>query len=213
TPLRDVMRQLSRPFGYAWLRSGKVNEYRYELAQDLRSQLLEEELRNRDRNAALLALDAEMQRYRKYLGLSPDEAMARARTASPEEKKLLERYGGAGWGPTQLYFRLSPNDLSQMRAGKQVTFAAERSRAWQPDHQPLPPELARGTLQTERTTRIIERDGRLVLGGSNDPEGLPPARVPAARAMVNLRIEQSELGQFTFSGMSGCFISESVQPS
>src|SRR5207249_5521643 len=71
-PLRDVMRQLSRPFGYLWLRSGKVGEYRYELVQELRAQLMEEELRNRDRNEALLALDREMQRYRPYLGLSPD---------------------------------------------------------------------------------------------------------------------------------------------
>src|SRR5713226_8044083 len=84
-PLRDVMRQLSRPFGYTWLRSRTVDgrrqtavgspetvrpqdgppstvyrlpstDYRYELVQDLRSQLLEEELRNRDRDAALLAL-------------------------------------------------------------------------------------------------------------------------------------------------------------
>ena len=55
-PLRDVMRQLSRPFGYTWVRSTREGQYRYELLQDLRSQLLEEELRNRDRHAALLAL-------------------------------------------------------------------------------------------------------------------------------------------------------------
>jgi hypothetical protein len=51
-PLREVMRQLSRPFGYTWVRSGTPGQYRYELVQDLRSQLLEEELRNRDRSAA-----------------------------------------------------------------------------------------------------------------------------------------------------------------
>jgi hypothetical protein len=51
-PPREVMRQLSRPFGYTWLRSGKSGAYRYELVQELRSQLLEEELRNRDRHAA-----------------------------------------------------------------------------------------------------------------------------------------------------------------
>jgi hypothetical protein len=62
-PLRDVMRQLSRPFGYTWLRSKEASgvrrqalregppnpnaqrpspnaSYRYELVQDLRSQLL-----------------------------------------------------------------------------------------------------------------------------------------------------------------------------
>src|SRR5437868_4891882 len=70
-PLREVMRQLSRPFGYTWLRTRKEGgQYRYELVQDLRSQLLEEELRNRDRNAALLALDAQMQQYRPYLDMS-----------------------------------------------------------------------------------------------------------------------------------------------
>jgi hypothetical protein len=101
-PLRDVMRQLSRPFGYVWLRSGKSGGYRYELAQDLKSQLLEEELRNHDRNAALLALDQELGRYRPYLDLSPDEALARARTATGEEKKRLERYAAWGWGPVQI---------------------------------------------------------------------------------------------------------------
>src|SRR5207247_7636838 len=80
-PLREVMRHLSRPFGYTWLRSGKLGEYRYELVQDLRSQLLEEELRNRDRNAALLALEQEIERYRPHLNLSPDEALARSRAA------------------------------------------------------------------------------------------------------------------------------------
>src|SRR5436190_6394721 len=96
-PVRDVMRQLSRPFGYTWLRSGKAAEYRYELAQDLRSQLLEEELRNRDRHAALLALEREVERYRPYLSLSPDEALAKAKSAPAGEKPLLEKLSGGGW--------------------------------------------------------------------------------------------------------------------
>src|SRR5207302_3006077 len=107
-PLREVIRQLSRPFGYTWLRTRKVlgvrsevlggsaaapntqhptpnTDYRYELVQDLRSQLLEEDLCNRDRNAALLDLEKEIDRYQPYLGLSPDEALARSKTAPPEE--------------------------------------------------------------------------------------------------------------------------------
>src|SRR5262249_3285510 len=136
-PLREVMRQLSRPFGYTWLRSpfadgrrqsvvGSPNSdrskdrpsttdyrlpstaYRYELVQDLRSQLLEEELRNRDRDAALLALDQEMQRYRACLSLSPDEVLRLAQTASPTEKRRLQRLASFGWGAVQMYFRLSP---------------------------------------------------------------------------------------------------------
>jgi hypothetical protein len=208
-PLRDVMRQLSRPFGYAWLRSGKEKEYRYELSQDLRSQLLEEELRSRDRHAALLALDQEMQRYRKYLNLSPDEARAAAAKASGEEKRRLERYAGDGWGPIQIYFRLSPNDLNRMRAGQSVTFTAERSRYSQPDEQPLPPDLARGILQSQDYRRIVVQEGQYRLLPVTATEGTLAAAVPDARALVTVKIEQSELGQFTYDGSPGVFISES----
>src|SRR5207244_3864825 len=142
-PLREVMRQLSRPFGYTWLRSGTPGQYRYELVQDLRSQLAEEELRNRDRNAALLALDRELDRYRKYLSLSPEEAEARARTAPAAEKRLLENLGRHGWGAVQMYFRLSRNDLAALRAGQTLSFSA----APKPGEQPLPPDVARGVLQ------------------------------------------------------------------
>ena len=83
-PLREVMRQLSRPFGYTWLRSGKPGEYQYELAQDLKSQLLEEELRNRDRQRrAAGARSQDMSRYRPYLRLSPDEALAQCQDGRP----------------------------------------------------------------------------------------------------------------------------------
>jgi hypothetical protein len=211
-PLREVMRQLSRPFGYAWLRSGKTGEYRYELVQDLRSQLLEEELRNRDRNAALLALDAEMQRYRKYLGLSLDGVAARARTAPPEEKKLLEKISGLGWGPAHLYFRLSPDDLNRMRSGKDLIYSAEQCQPWH--DRPLPPELWRGILESQRDRYIIERNGRFVLPDvdkRDGSEGVLPTQISATRALAKLYIEQSELGQFTLCGMSGCFISPRVQ--
>src|SRR5437868_6310889 len=32
-----------------------------------------------------------------HLGLSPDEALARAKSTAPEEKKLLENFAGWGW--------------------------------------------------------------------------------------------------------------------
>src|SRR5205814_5392538 len=139
----EVMRQLSRSFGYTWLRTrqalgvgrqalggntGDTNaqrptpnaSYRYELVQDLRSQLLEEELRNRDRNEALLALAREIERYRPYLGLSPNDALARAQRAPESEKPLLETYADVGWAPIQMYFRLSPQELTLLRAGQEL---------------------------------------------------------------------------------------------
>jgi RNA polymerase sigma-70 factor (ECF subfamily) len=202
-PLREVMRQLSRPFGYTWLRSGTPGQYRYELVQDLRSQLLEEELRNRDRNAALLALEREIDRYRPYLDLSPDEALARAKSAAPEEKTLLERFADLSWGPVQMYFRLSPNDLAAIRARQWLVFSAEP----RPEERPLPPDLARGVLQSLREERVIRRDdGFSVTTDTTDPRGAPLTAVPEARAQVKLSVQQSELGQFTLEGLAGRFI-------
>jgi hypothetical protein len=204
-PLRDVMRQLSRPFGYTWIRSGKTGEYKYELVQDLRSQLLEEELRNRDRNVALLALDREMERYRKYLGLSPDEALARSKSASPEEKKLLDRLAIDGWGPAQMYFRLSANDMTTLRTGQGITFSAEPK----PGERPLPPDVARGVIQSWRDWRArIREDGawELQYPGQTTPDAQPLTSFPEVKARVTLwGIGQGALGQAMFGGLAGTF--------
>jgi hypothetical protein len=208
--LREVMRQLSRPFGYAWLRSGKPGEYRYELVQDLRSQLLEEELRNRARNEALLALDREMQRYRPYLTLSPDEALARSKSAPAEDKRLLENLAGTGWGPIQMYFRLSPQQLARLRDGQRLQFNGEPG----PGEELLPPDLARGVLRSVRDTRLVREGSAYSWVFARDPAfsgALPPSAVPEARAYVDLTLSQSELGQYTLGsrltgiGIAGIF--------
>jgi hypothetical protein len=178
-------------------------EYRYELVQDLRSQLEEEELRNRDRNAALLDIDREMSRYRKYLDLSPDEAQARAATASPAEKPILEHLASKGWGPAQIYYRLSPADLAALRAGRELVF----SEAPRGGEQPLPPELARPVLTSLRDYRIVRRgDDYDAATVRTLPEGTPPAAVPGTRAVVTLRLNPNELGQLTLVGLAGFFL-------
>jgi RNA polymerase sigma-70 factor, ECF subfamily len=228
-PLREVMRQLSRPLGYTWLRSKssdgrrqtgggspKSEEatdrppttdyrlpspvYRYELVQDLRSQLLEEELRNRDRNEALSALDREIQQFRPYLDLSPDQALEKARSAPPTEKKLLERLSGLGWGVAQLYFRLSPAQVNSLLAGQELEFRQEPGNG----ELPLPPEMAAGVLSSLRDRRVlVSGDG--VSWGHPDQlhNGLPPSQVAGAQPLVHLRIVPSELGQYTLEGYSG----------
>src|SRR5205085_12182291 len=125
SPLRDVMRQISRTLGYTWTRQADSGGYRYELAQDLRSQLLEEQLRNQDRDAALLDLERQIERYRPYVGLSPDQARARIQHSSSAERPLLEKLSGWGWAPIQMYFRLRPQELAALRAGRTLTFSAE----------------------------------------------------------------------------------------
>jgi RNA polymerase sigma-70 factor, ECF subfamily len=210
TPLRDVMRQLSRPFGYTWVRSTRNGQYRYELMQDLRSQLLEEELRNRDRNATLIALEREIERYRPYLALSPDEALARAKTAPPAEKPLLEKLASYGWGPVNLYYQLSRSELEALRAGQTLKYASRPLHG----EQPLSPSVARGVLQSQREPRLKVfkwdppldgRDEMIAHTDANDPEGRPLTTMPGVTATVSLTLEQSELGRFTLNGTSGYY--------
>jgi hypothetical protein len=200
TPLREVMRQLSSPFGYAWTRSGTAGDYRYELLQDLRSQLLEEELRNRDRHAALLALDREIERYRPYVGLSPEEALARATTVPPAEKELLERLAKEAWGPVQVYFRLSPEEQAALRAGRTVTYSGRP----QPGESPMPAEVARGMLQALplRDWRVVRLPDGFAAYGKEVPDGLLPSAVPEVFPAVTLSMKQTELGRLTLQGAS-----------
>jgi hypothetical protein len=190
-PLRDVMRQLSRPFGYAWLRTGNQGEYRYELVQDLRSQLLEEELRNRDRNAALLVLDGQMQRYRPYVDLSYGELQKRSAQGGESAKLLDGMTQSGGWGGIQLYHRLTPRDRAALLAGQEVVF---RPDAPDPDRR-LPAEWSRPILQSlshradakgHLTPINVDVDGRPTLLYE-----LPGIHVTTAR----LKLNRSELGQ------------------
>jgi hypothetical protein len=200
TPLRDVMRNLSRPFGYTWLRSGKPGEYRYEITQDLPSQLAEEELRSRARNAALVALDQEMQAYRRYQGMTPEQARAAARTAPPEEKRFLERYAGPGWAAIQMYLRLSPAELAALRAGRELRFSTRPAAG----EQPLPADVARGALQSPRTPPHPGTGGttRIEVDVQETAPGPPPAAAGEAetRPEAILRLRESERGQFSLEG-------------
>jgi putative zinc finger protein len=225
TPLRQVMRQLSRPFGYTWLRSrqgmgdrswglGKEEpsrtpapnsqpptpDYRYELAQDLKSQLLEEELRNRDRNEALLALDREIQQFRPYLDLSPDRALEKAKSAPPAEKKLLERLAGLGWGVAQLYFRLPPEQLNRLRAGQALEFHQEPGQG----ELPLPQEMAANVLSSLRERRLLVNGDGVFWGHAGQmANAVPPSQVEGAHPLVHVQVVQSELGQYTLEGYPG----------
>jgi hypothetical protein len=190
-PLRDVMRQLSRPFGYTWLRSGKHDEYQYELVQDLRSQLLEEELRNRDRNAALLAVDAQMQAYRPYVDVGFEELRKRAAQGGESAKLLAGMVHNGNWGGIQLYHRLTPSDRAALLSGQELVF---RPDAADPDRR-LPAEWSRPILQSLSSGADapghpapvnVDVDGRPTLLSE-----LPGIRVTTAR----LKLNRSELGQ------------------
>lgn len=211
--LRDLMRAISSVWGFTWERFGEEGAYRYRLTQPLRAQLLEEELRNRDKNEALIALDKAMDRYRQYLNLSPEQAAAMAKDATGEDKKLLESLGGSGWGPARLYFGLSPDEMAALRSGEPLRYgtspaSASPSEQGRFGQQMLPAELAGPILQAQGgNTRIeMKPDGDFSLRVGPDAlkqKGLPPAEVPGANAVAQLRLNRNELGQFSLFGFSG----------
>jgi hypothetical protein len=174
---RDVMRAVARLFGYFWSRSGSEGEYRYTIEQDLKSQLAEEELRNRDLNAALLALDAQMQKYRPYLDMSFEQLAKRS------ERLFPLRGVSGGWGGIQLYHRLTPSQRTALVAGQELVF---RPDAPNPDLR-LPDEWHRPLLQSL---------GDVLENGQE----IPLAEIPDARVnQIRLRLKRTELGQVSLA--------------
>jgi hypothetical protein len=202
-PLREVMRQLSHPFGYTWLRKGKEGEYRYELEQDLRSRREEEALRARARAAAVQALDREMERYRPYLKLSAEEASARVEHAPPEEKRLLQSLAGPEWGAIHLYFQLSSPQRAALLAGQVLSFDATGSAG----RRRLPADVARGTLEGMAPWRATQENGQSRIGSASSlPGGRPLTALPEGRLMVALRADEGELGQLRLSSSTAFFL-------
>jgi hypothetical protein len=219
-PLRNLMRAVSRLFGFTWMRSGETGAYQYELTQTLRSQLAEEALRNRDKNEALIALDQAMERYRKYLNLSPEEARERAKAAPEEEKKLLERYA-RGWGPAHLYFGLSRDERTALFNGQKLTYSTSPEYG----EQPMSPDMARGITQSFADFQFIkEANGDITMIVPDNWSGLIRAAdgfrdktasevspdaprlaldaVPDVEMITSLHLGGGELGQWELDGRS-----------
>src|SRR5262249_15105907 len=150
------------------------------------------------------------QRYRPYLDLSPDEALARSKTAPAAEKKLLENLAGYGWGPIQLYFRLSRDEQAELLAKGELRFSSGelRTAANIPlgDRQ-LPAEIGRGVLQSLRNWRLPKNESGfgLIFDPEKAPGSPPPSAVPEAHPLVTVLLRQSETGQFTLSGSAGLY--------
>lgn len=194
-PLRTVMRAINRLFGYTWLRSGKEGDYRYELEQDLKSQFTEEALRNRDLSAGLLAMDAEMQAYRPYLGVSFAELKQRWDQVSEATKQhLWDKPDAEGarqlwfmvpngaWAGVQLYYRLTPPQRAALMGGQELVFESD---ATDPELR-IPTQLIRPIMQSTGGTDRI--DGQVT----------PLEDVPGAQsARVRLRLNRSESGSLS----------------
>jgi hypothetical protein len=182
-PARDVMRAVSRLFSYFWERSGGEGAYRYELDQDLRSQLVEEELRNRDANAALLAMDTQMAKLRPFQDLSFEQLEKRWEQHGID-KQAFEGMLGGGWVGLQLYHRLTRAERTALAAGQELLFGPD---AADPDNR-LPAEWNRPILQSMHSS--------IALNG----QGIPMEEVPGIKvSQVRLRLKRSDLGEASLS--------------
>jgi hypothetical protein len=197
-PARNVMRAVARLFGYYWDRVGEPGAYRYELNQDLRSQLVEEELRNRDLNAALVVMDAEMEKYRPYLGTSFEQLkeiwQKNKETLDKETQDLLvQAMVLGGWGGIQLYSRLTAADRLALRAGQDLVF---RLDAPNPDRR-LPADWIQPLLRSYTLDEFPIGNQRVKL-----------ADIPGVKlTQVRLRLDRTELGQVSlYSTMSAIWI-------
>lgn len=188
-PAREVMRAVARLFGYKWSRSGTEGSYKYELYQDLRSQLAEEEMRNRDLNAALVALDDEMAQYLPYVDRTVDELQGMvANAVGSERQRLRDMVQEGAWAAVQIYHRLTPAERLALMSTRALEFRRDASNPAQrlpvEWHQSILQSYGKGVTVTPSGVRFGGDGGRLV-------------DVPDASASVTLQLNRSELGQLT----------------
>jgi hypothetical protein len=103
--------------------------------------------------------------------------------------------------------------MAALRSGETLNFRQEpRPGEPLPPHmdrardQPLSPEVARSVLQSLRSRRVVRRGDRYWNAAPDDPAGVPLTAVPEARALISLKLNQGELGQFSVTGNSGFVI-------
>ena len=201
-PLRELMRMITQHFGFVWERTGSEPQFVYRLKQPLRNQFLEEELRNKDKNEALLALDREMESLKKYFEMSPEETRAAAESAQGKEKEKLEMLGGIGWGPSRLYAGLEANDQTALQAGKKLYYGSGGRE--------IPKELAQSALNSLTGHAFIvegENGGMYISSDRKQAAkdkiaGKSPAEVGATPVM-RLSMQRDELGQVSLMAHTG----------
>lgn len=183
-PLRDVMRAISSHFNFTWLRTGQDGAYEYEVSQSLKSELLEEALREKDRTEMLLTLDRQMEAFRPYLGMSQSQikGLAQRRLAEGVKEKgafelfnRLEMLQRGGLVAANMFFRLSAHELDQLRNGETLTWDLANGDT------KLPPSTLNGIENTFKS---------MVTGSGRDP----------GRISAMLQLDMSKPGEYTLKG-------------
>lgn len=163
-PCRDVMREVSRLFGFIWERSGSDGNYTYVLRQDTKSQIAEQARRNADVEHSLQAVG--------------DEASSSKKASSPRVKAAR-----------QLFANLSSSELDILRSGRPLRMTTEHSFAAEPlDEQSAYAILAAmGGAKKMSGVWFCDAD-------SNDPEIVPFTKMKDPNATVDLQVQVTEFG-------------------
>jgi hypothetical protein len=188
-PLRDLMRQISRQFGFTWVRKGEEGSYEYELTQTLRSKLLEEGMRERDEEQMLLAIDRAMEPYRRYSGMSLAQLNALPANVARADLQPLFQLQHGGLAAMNLYFALSRQELDTLRSGQPLKLDLKSSDA---------ALLTAGVMDGIRNSfsETYERERLLAAQGGEHPP-IPDASSPLT---ATLQLDRSKPGEFTLKG-------------
>src|SRR5205823_5538159 len=132
-------------------------------------------------------------RYQPYVEQSVDQLLARFDRAQGKEKELLhDLVKMGGWGPAQLYFRLSPADRSVLMSGSALRYSMDDSN---PDRR-LPAEWRIALLKS--TGLAYFPTGTIIQPkAAPDKPSTPIDRIPGAQPTVMLSLDRSEAGEFS----------------
>ena len=205
-PARDVMRAISRLLGYKWMRYGTEGAFFYRLTQPMRSRMEEEEMRSRDDNAALLALDEEMKRKRAEGERLTSEMAALKAMPKPaskdEQDERKSRIAALEAAKAQqkdspmvaLYDQLTPADQVAMRGGAEITLDPDDP---QPDRR-VAPELQKQMCVGFPDVYINDKSDNWLSFDSD--KGVAYSEFSGSRIGLSYSISRAELGQLTLEG-------------
>ena len=186
--LRSIMRLIARHFGFAWVRKGEEGAYEYELTQTLRSQLLEEGLRDKDQEEMLLAVDRQMERFRKYRGMSLEQINAIEKTKDNFSDLFQLQMGGVV--PINQFFALSRADTDALRAGQTLSIDLMAR-----DTAGLPPNAIKDVWHSFDESYARERKAVQERGG--DTSYIPDH---PTKLVASLRLDRGTPGEFVLKG-------------
>ncbi len=193
--LASVLQRVEDLFGFTWVRTGAVRDYRYELTQTESSLRREAALRQRTLRAAQFALDREAEEYRKLIALTDEERRDLGSRADPQTRTRLESLGYGADTAVMVYHNLSQVQKDQIFAGNKVALHSHPSRG----ESPIPDGAMAGIDKRMSRIYVNQQPDRTevhysVPVGVPSPAGQPLNTLVGAGARIVMSANEGELG-------------------